>query len=99
MVVTKIITTDTGEFTDPLSIPALTDPQKKTSFNLSVSETFEATITVQRRFDEGTWLDVETFTEPGEFIGDEIESNVEYRAGVKTGDFTSGTVELRLGVN
>lgn len=68
------------------------------AFNLSISGTFVATITVQRSFDQGsTWRDVDTFTAPIETYGTDPEPVVVYRAGVKTGDFTSGTVNIRIG--
>jgi hypothetical protein len=68
------------------------------AFNLSISGTFVATVTVQRSFDQGsTWRDVDTFTAPIETYGTDPEPVVVYRAGVKTGDFTSGTVNIRIG--
>ncbi len=68
------------------------------AFNLSISGTFVATITVQRSFNQGsTWRDVDTFTAPIETYGNDPEPVVVYRAGVKTGDFTSGTVNIRIG--
>jgi len=68
------------------------------AFNLSISGTFSATVTVQRSFDQGsTWRDVDTFTAPIETYGTDPEPVVVYRAGVKTGDFTSGTVNIRIG--
>jgi len=67
-------------------------------FNLSISGTFVATVTVQRSFDQGgTWRDVDTFTAPIETAGSDPEPVVVYRAGVKTGEFTSGTVSIRIG--
>jgi len=66
-------------------------------FNLSISGTWGATVTVQRSFDSGdTWFDVDTWTENTQEYGLEPERNVYYRIGVKTGDFTSGEVVLRL---
>ncbi|KKM81958.1 hypothetical protein LCGC14_1324520 [marine sediment metagenome] len=66
-------------------------------FNLSISGTWVATVTVQRSFDSGdTWFNVDTFTENTQEYGLEPERNVYYRVGVKTGDFTSGEVVLRL---
>ena len=67
-------------------------------FNISIAGTFVATVTVQRSFDQGsTWRDVDTFTAPIETYGVDPEPVVVYRAGVKTGDFTSGTVSIRIG--
>lgn len=65
-------------------------------FNLSISGTFVATVTVQRSPDNSTWQDVDTFTIPSEEVGFDPEF-MWYRVGVKTGDFTSGTVVVRLG--
>lgn len=65
-------------------------------FNLSISGTFVATVTVQRSPDNSTWQDVDTFTTPSEEVGFDPEF-MWYRVGVKTGDFTSGTVVVRLG--
>lgn len=64
-------------------------------FNLSISGTWSATVTVQRSWDGTVWLDVDTFTSNYEGVGFEAEE-IYYRVGVKTGDFTSGTVALRI---
>lgn len=54
-------------------------------------------VTVQRSFDGGsTWKDVETYTTDIETYGFEPEP-VTYRVGVKSGEFGSGTVAVRLG--
>lgn len=69
------------------------------AFNLSVSGTFTAVVTVQRSFDEGlTWLDVHELTAAAELRGEEPEQShpVWYRAGVKSGGFTSGSVVVRI---
>ncbi len=66
-------------------------------FNLSLSGTWTATVTVQRSFDDGTiWVDVEDFTENVERVGEEPEVGVLYRFGIKLGNYTSGTVVGRL---
>lgn len=67
-------------------------------FNLSISGTWAATVTVQRSWDGSNWFDVDTFTSNYEGVGFDAEE-VYYRAGVKTGDFTSGTVVLRISEN
>jgi len=69
-------------------------------FNLSVSGTFAngTILTVQRSTDGSTWYDVDTFTASGEFVGFEPEPSMAYRAGVKTGEFGSGSsVIIRFG--
>jgi len=66
-------------------------------FNFSISGTWAATVTVQRSLDGATnWVDVDTFTANSEEVGFEPEF-MYYRVGVKTGEFTSGTVIVRLG--
>ena len=87
-IATKTITTE-NTFTDPVQLTGF--------FNLSISGTFVATITVQRSFDNKvTWQDVDTFTKPTEDWGMEPEV-CWYRVGVKTGEFTSGSIGIRLG--
>ena len=61
--------------------------------------TWVATVHVQRRSDGTNWRDVTdnnaavlTFTTNGQFTFTEPARNVQYRFGVKTGNFTSGTV-------
>ena len=76
-------------FTDPLSLTSK-------AFNLSVSGTFVATVSLQRSHDGGAnWHDVVQLTEPDELGGFEPVGSL-YRVGVKTGDFTSGTINVRL---
>lgn len=78
-------------FTDVLGVNA------GHSFNLSIYETFVAVVTLQRSFDGGTtWLDVKAYGAPIEDRGFEPEGAL-YRVGVKTGGYTSGTVNVRLG--
>jgi len=78
-------------------------------FNYSAQGTFEASVTLQRSFNDlGTWSaweDVDSNTEPFSLIGFEAlapfkfsKPSVRYRLGVKTGDFTSGSITARLGV-
>lgn len=65
-------------------------------FNVSISGTFVATVTLQRSPDNSNWYDVNSFTAPFEGVVMDPE-NMFYRIGVKTGNFTSGTVNVRLG--
>jgi hypothetical protein len=64
-------------------------------FNLSISGTFSATVTVQRSTDGATWRDVDTFTASTEEVGYDPMKNF-YRAGIKTGDYTSGSATILL---
>jgi hypothetical protein len=67
------------------------------TFSISVYGTFVGAVTLQRTWDEGaTWLDVHCFEEPEEAIADNSEEQAEWRIGVKTGDYTSGTISVRL---
>lgn len=66
-------------------------------FNLSISGTWAGTVTVQRSFDSGsTWHDVDTWTENTQEYGLEPENGTQYRAGIKTDEFSSGTCVVRL---
>lgn len=65
-------------------------------FNVSISGSFVATVTAQRSIDAITWNDVDSWTAPSEDTGFEPEF-LWYRFGVKTGDYTSGTVVIRVG--
>ncbi len=65
--------------------------------NLSISGSFDATVTLQRQFgDDSGWFDVSSFTAPIEKSLNDYEEDVMYRVGVKTGDYVSGTVNVRL---
>ena len=86
--VTASLTADGN--TDPLQIIG--------HFNFSLSGSWDATVTVQRSWNKSDWFDVDTFTSNFEGVGFDAEE-VYYRAGVKTGDFTSGTVSLRISDN
>ena len=68
----------------------------KGKFNFSLSGTWEATVWLQRSFDNGvTPMDVESSTVNLEKYGEEPEG-IYYRFGVKPGDFTSGSVVGRI---
>lgn len=64
-------------------------------FNLSISGTFVATVTVQRSTDGTTWRDVDTWTAPSEEVGYDPMQNF-YRAGIKTGGYTSGSATIQI---
>lgn len=65
--------------------------------NISISGTWVGTITLQRSFDSGsTWYDVETWTSNTQQSLTEGERGVQYKIGIDTGDYTSGTANVRL---
>lgn len=68
------------------------------AFDLSISGTFSATVTVQRSYDNSSWKDVDTFLSATEEVGWQPEIAY-YRAGVKSGEFTSGTIGLSIAGN
>jgi len=82
-------------FTDPVMVHA-------GYFSLSISGLSDSTVTVQKSYDVddedavGNWVDVDTFTANAEEVGFEPENRV-YRVGIKTGDYGSDTVVIRLG--
>lgn len=70
---------------------------------MGLSGTWDATATLQRRFQksDGTftsWFDIDGGSWSGNvqtsYIADEA---CEVKLGIKTGDFTSGTMEARIG--
>ena len=67
-------------------------------FSLSIAGTFSGTVTVQRSFDGSTWADVDTFTSVYEGNGYE-GVGCQYRAGIKTGEYTSGTASVTIREN
>jgi hypothetical protein len=88
--VTKSITAE-NTFSDEVKIQGY--------FNLSVSGIAGGTIvTVQRKsgVDGTNWQDVDTFDADKETYGFDPE-RFDYRVGVKTGEFGSGTCKVRLG--
>lgn len=66
-------------------------------FNVSLSGTWDAIVTAQRSFDKGnTWFDVKTWTDNVQEYGFEPEKGIYYRLGVKTGEFSSGNIVIRV---
>ena len=69
------------------------------SFTVSLTDTWVATATLQRSFDDGaSWIDVTDYTTNTTATYDDGLDNqiVLYRIGVKTGNYTSGTVAASL---
>jgi len=69
------------------------------SFSIEIAGTFVATVTLQRSADNVVWEDTSsTWTAPVATSFDDLIDNaiLYYRLHVKTGDFTSGTVELDM---
>lgn len=65
--------------------------------NISVyGATWVGTVYIQRRFQGGTWYDVTSFTTNTQKALIDRESGVTYRIGIKNGDYTSGSVAVRL---
>lgn len=99
-VVTKSITAQ-NTFSDAIN-PSSTTAGVPTGgsypLNVSVSGVAGGSIvTLQRSFDSGsTWVDVERYTANAEKVVQEVERTIIYRAGVKAGEFGSGTVVIRL---
>lgn len=72
--------------------------------SLVITGTWVATVTLQRSPDAGaTWVDdtdnagnAISFTANQRFQFTEYSNDIQYRAGVKTGGFTSGTVVMEI---
>ena len=66
-------------------------------FNLSISGISGDTVTLQRSFDAGAnWKDVKSYTADKEDYGNESELGIQYRVGIKTGNYSAGTVVVRI---
>jgi len=89
-VVTKSITAE-NTFSDTIKVQGY--------FNLSISGIAGGTtVTVQKQsgVDGTNWANVDTFTVDTETNGFEAERQ-NYRVGVETGNFGSGTCKVRIG--
>ena len=65
---------------------------------VDIKGTFVATVTVQFKHPgQAAWQDLATYTAPASFNIIPV-SELMYRVGVKTGDFTSGTVDAFITV-
>jgi hypothetical protein len=88
--VSKDVTAE-DEFTNSIEL----DSGESVIVNLS--GTWVGTVTVQRSFDSGdTWVDYYTTTSNISVEITEASDDVYYRAGIKTGDYTSGTSNILL---
>ena len=89
--VSKTISADPGA--DSFSITA----RFEGDCNISVRGTFDATVKVQKSYDDGsTWIDVKTYSESVETLWREPRGDFMWRIGIENGDYTSGTVTMRL---
>lgn len=68
--------------------------------DLIISGTWAGTITVQKKFTLGDTdsdtFDVDDYSANQALLIEDHATNVSYRAGFKTGDFTSGSAYVRL---
>lgn len=84
-------------FTDPIVVG------EGDYIDVAIAGTFSATVTVQRRrsdYNSNAWNDMPTtYTAATQTVIGPVASNWEYRIGVKTGDFTSGTAIVALSAN
>lgn len=70
--------------------------QEEKTVQVSVFGTFVATVSVQiRKTSADSWRTIDTTTDIGEYKL-ELKGPWEVRAGVETGNFTSGTVGIEL---
>jgi len=92
--VTKAISSD-NDFSGTISVEG---SGNRRPFTVTIAGTWVATVRLQRSFDEGgTWEDVDTRTNGTATFDDGLDNqDVQYRVGVKTGEFTSGTVNVSL---
>ena len=75
------------------------------SFNFSIFDGGSATVSIYRSFDYAnnpsspTWLLIRQYVYTGTNVSvEDFESEgAYYRTGVETGDYTSGTIKMRIG--
>ena len=83
-------------FTEP-TISVGGQASGQVDIGVSISGTFVATVTVQRSLDVGaTWADLPTAYTAGAEFNIIPNDAAQYRVGVKTGDYTSGTVVVKV---
>lgn len=86
-----------NKFTDAIKV---TGSGTQRAFTINISGTFVATLTLQRSLesDAGTWVDVTTYTTPQTISYNDGLDNQEawYRIGVKTGNYTSGSIVVTM---
>ena len=96
----KVSAVITGEdqFTDDDSMRVIGVANTRI-FDVDITGTWVATITLQRSIDEtGAWVDVTTYTTNQDTTHDDgLDNQIAfYRIGIKTGDYTSGTPTCTL---
>ena len=69
----------------------------KDRVSVSISDVSDSTVTLQRRLDGSNWRDVDSWTADVEttYVADE---GCEIQLGIKTGDYGSDTVAVRIGM-
>ena len=89
----SITAEDTG--TNSIRVTGITGSR---DISVSRSGSWVATVTLQRSTDDATWQDVESYTGNGvKTYNDGLDNQIlYYRLHVKTGDYTSGSVNLDL---
>ncbi len=67
------------------------------TLSINGTDGWVATVSVQRSLDAGvSWLNVETYTEDKEKAILDKTDDVIYRIGIESGNYTSGTITVRL---
>lgn len=88
-----------NEFTGAIYPAEWAQGQKYGHLNISAqgADWTSLTVTLQRSFDRGeNWEDFESYTENTSKVHTDYEIGVAYRIGVKTGDYNTAEVDVRL---
>ena len=84
-------------FSDPIRVTGVGEGRR---FGITITGTFTATVTVQYSVNEpGSWVDLTTtytVATSTTYLDEQDNQVIYYRIGVKTGNFTSGTVNASL---
>ena len=94
--VTAAVTGD-GQWSDGIRVVGVDNSR---IFQITITGTWTATVTLQRSIDdESSWTDVTTYASNQASVDydDSLDNTIAfYRIGVDTGDFTSGTANVKL---
>jgi hypothetical protein len=84
-------------FTDVFVPPSNPHLVNMGQFTISISGTWEGTISLMRSIDGGdTWLEVDSWTANVETSSSDLTIGVQYKLGFQSGNFTSGTANVGL---
>lgn len=84
-------------YTDSIAPHDNEKSQRCGHLTLSISGTWTGTVVLQRSFDNGdTWITLASYTTNQDISINDKTTDILYRAGCATGNYTSGTINIIL---